>query len=191
MRVFIMICMIIPFFSSYAGGLAAPETVAPDATPEARSRALFEEMGKVLTHPRCVNCHPKDDQPRRGEDSRLHEPPVWRGADGHGVVAMRCDSCHQNRNIDYAELPGHPEWHLAPAEMAWQDKSLSEICHQLKDPATNGGMSMEALSRHMAEDSLVGWGWRPGAGREPAPGTQAELGRLFEAWVASGAVCPD
>ena len=48
--------------------------------------------------------------------------------------------------------------------MAWVGKSLGEICEQIKDPARNGGKSMEELIHHMAEDSLVGWGWHPGVG---------------------------
>ena len=43
----------------------------------------------------------------------------------------------------------------------------------------------------MAEDSLVGWGWQPGAGREPAPGDQATFGELIAAWIDTGAHCPD
>jgi hypothetical protein len=42
----------------------------------------------------------------------------------------------------------------------------------------------------MAEDPLVAWGWTPGAGREPAPGTQEVFGRLIAEWVATGAACP-
>jgi hypothetical protein len=42
----------------------------------------------------------------------------------------------------------------------------------------------------MSEDSLVGWAWAPGAGRTPAPGTQAEFGALMRAWADSGAGCP-
>jgi hypothetical protein len=42
----------------------------------------------------------------------------------------------------------------------------------------------------MAEDSLVGWGWLPGTGRQPAPGTQKEFGELIKAWVETGAACP-
>ena len=33
-----------------------------------RSVALFAELGKVLTHPRCVNCHPAGDRPRQGDE---------------------------------------------------------------------------------------------------------------------------
>jgi len=65
---------------------------------------------------------------------------------------------------------GHPGWRLAPAEMAWEGKSLDEICVQIKDPKRNGGKDMAALIDHMANDSLVGWSWKPGAGRKPAPG---------------------
>ena len=54
--------------------------------------------------------------------------------------------------------------------MAWEGKSLGEICEQIKDPARNGGKDLDQLVEHMAEDSLVGWGWHPGAGREARAG---------------------
>jgi hypothetical protein len=78
----------------------------------------------------------------------------------------------------------------APASMGWEGRALGEICEQIKDPARNGGKDMAALLHHMAEDSLVGWGWSPGAGREPAPGTQAGFGALMRAWAEAGAHCP-
>jgi hypothetical protein len=46
------------------------------------------------------------------------------------------------------------------------------------------------LHEHMAQDDLVGWGWHPGAGREPAPGTQQTFGALIQAWIDTGAACP-
>ena len=49
---------------------------------------------------------------------------------------------------------------------------------------------MAALVQHMAEDALVGWAWAPGAGRTPAPGSQAEFGALVRAWAAAGGYCP-
>ena len=155
-----------------------------------RSLALFEEAGKVITHARCVNCHPAGDRPAQGDDRHPHMPLVVRGVDNFGAVGMRCTTCHGPANFDPAGIPGHPEWHLAPIEMAWVGKSLGEICQQIKDPARNGGKSMEELIHHMAEDSLVGWGWHPGVGRQPAPGTQKEFGELIKAWVDTGAVCP-
>jgi len=74
--------------------------------------------------------------------------------------------------------------------MAWQGKSLGDICRQIKDTNRNGGRSMAELVHHMAEDELVGWGWHPGGKRTPAPGTQAEFGALIKAWADSGAYCP-
>jgi hypothetical protein len=170
--------------------LAAPESFAAIADKATRSAAMFTELGKVLSHPRCVNCHPAGDHPRQGELGRLHQPPVERGADGHGLAAMRCDICHQQANFDPGRVPGHPEWHLAPREMAWEGKTLGEICNQIKDPSRNGGRSLDDLVHHIGMDTLVGWAWAPGFGRQPAPGTQKEAGALVAAWAETGAACP-
>ena len=74
--------------------------------------------------------------------------------------------------------------------MAWEGKSLSEICVQIKDPNRNGGRSLADLVHHIGDDSLVSWAWAPGFGRQPAPGTQKEAGALVEAWAKTGAACP-
>ena len=171
-------------------GLAPPERFDSIADTAARSAALFTELGKVLTHPRCTNCHPAGDHPRQGEHGRLHQPPVARGADGHGLPAMRCNSCHQQANFDPGRVPGHPEWHLAPREMAWEGKTIGEICRQLKDRSRNGGRDLAQIHEHIAKDDLVAYGWRPGTGRAPAPGTQERLGEVIQAWIDSGAACP-
>nr|WP_245739182.1 Isoquinoline 1-oxidoreductase subunit [Paracoccus homiensis] len=161
-----------------------------------RSAALFQEMGKVLTHPRCVNCHPKGDSPLQGDDMHPHMPPVIRGDADFGAPGMTCNTCHGAENIDIVgaggieSIPGHEPWSLAPIEMAWQDKSLAEICEQIKDPERNGDRTLEDLHEHMAEDGLVGWGWHPGKGRSPAPGSQQAFGELTRAWIDTGAACP-
>jgi hypothetical protein len=170
--------------------LRSVQAFASIADDQQRSLALFEEAGKVITHARCVNCHPAGDRPAQGDDRRPHMPLVVRGVDNFGAVGMRCTTCHGPANFDAAGIPGNPSWHVAPIEMAWVGKSLGEICRQIKDPQRNGGKSMEELIHHMAEDSLVGWGWNPGVGREPAPGTQKEFGELIKAWSDTGAVCP-
>ena len=157
---------------------------------KARSIALFNEVGKVLQHPRCLNCHPRTDRPTQTDAMRPHMPLVVRADSGMGAPGLRCQTCHHDRNYDVAGVPGNPKWQLAPAEMAWQGKSLGEICAQLKDKSRNGGKSMPEMIHHMAEDELVGRGWNPGAKRTPAPGTQAQFGALFKAWADSGAVCP-
>jgi hypothetical protein len=160
------------------------------AEPRARAVAVFLEMGKVLQHPRCVNCHPAGDRPLQTDSMRPHEPLVVRGADGHGAAGMRCETCHHMANYDPARVPGHPQWHLAPLAMAWEGKTLTEICEQIKDRARNGGKTLAQVVHHLGEDSLVGWGWAPGAGRTPAPGTQKEFGALAKAWADAGAHCP-
>jgi len=189
-----------------SGGNAAPMQPLPPAAPgqlrpvEAfqgipdpaqRSRALFLEASRAFLHPRCANCHPDGDTPLQGMEGRAHEPPVLRGANDDGVVGMRCGSCHQEQNLELARVPGAPHWHLAPRQMAWVGKSPRAICEQMKDPQRNGKRRLTEIVEHNAHDELVGWGWHPGHGREPAPGTQEQLGKLVAAWVESGAACPE
>jgi hypothetical protein len=160
------------------------------ADRQARSIALFTEAGKVLQHPRCANCHPASERPTQTDWMRPHQPLVVRGADGHGSAGMPCTACHHAGNFDPGHIPGHPDWHLAPATMAWQGRSLAQVCSQIKDRDRNGGRDLVALIYHVSEDSLVGWAWAPGAGRTPAPGTQAQFGELMIAWAATGGFCP-
>src|SRR5262245_47688772 len=160
------------------------------ADESARSVAMFEEAGKVIQHPRCVNCHPAGDRPMQNDDSHPHRPLVVRGVDGLGAIGMRCTTCHGETNFDPGHVPGNPNWHLAPIEMAWFGKSLGAICEQIKDPERNGGKTLEQIVDHVTNDELVGWGWHPDPGRTPAPGTQKEFGALIKAWTETGAHCP-
>lgn len=164
------------------GAVAAP---APDA---ARSAAAFRRVAEVLRHPRCMNCHPSGDFPRQGDERRRHDMGVVRGADDHGVVAMRCSTCHSDQNVD--EVPGAPSWGLAPLSMAWEGLSDAELADQLKDPRRNGGKTLEQIYEHMAHDKLVLWAWEPGAGRQPPPIGPQEFARLVREWIDHGAVSP-
>ena len=174
--------------------LKDPVAFASIADPAKRSAALFGEMGKVLQSPRCLNCHPRSDRPNQSDAMVPHNPPVVRGVDGHGAAGLECATCHGDANVTFANgsgsVPGAPKWVLAPASMAWEGKSLGAICAQIKDKARNGGKSLADLIEHNGKDELVGWGWHPGLGRTPAPGTQAQFGALTRAWVDSGAKCP-
>ena len=170
--------------------LHGPEAFASIGDRAARSRSLFVEIDRVLAHPRCVNCHTPDESPRQGDSHAIHDPPVARGTGDRGVVGMQCTGCHQDRNLELARVPGAPGWHLAPRSMVWLDRTAAQICVQIKDPARNGGRSLAQIQAHLAHDPLVAWGWAPGADRVPAPGTQAELGVLAQAWIESGAECP-
>ena len=180
-------------------GLRPPAAFANIADRAARSRALFGEAAKVFGSPRCLNCHPAGDHPTQGADNHPHDPPVARGPSDDGIVGTPCQSCHMDRTVDlfpgaaarYASIPGAPNWRLAPIGMAWQGKSMSEICRQLKDRTRNGGRDLAMLQEHIAKDhALVAYAWNPGKGRTPAPGTQALAGELIQAWIDTGAECP-
>lgn len=156
-----------------------------------RAVALFQEAGKVIQSPRCMNCHPAGERPTQTDRMRPHIPLVVRGDGGVGAAGgLACSTCHHQENFDAAGVPGNPAWALAPAEMAWQGKTLGQICTQIKDKDRNGGKDMAALVKHMSEDGLVGWGWHPGGNRTPAPGTQKQFGELIKAWADAGAACP-
>lgn len=172
-----------------ANGLKASSEFSSIEDDEARAKAVFNEMAKVIEHPRCLNCHPAGDSPLQGDAMKPHQPLVVRGEGGFGAPGMRCGTCHGEAN--FRSMPGNPHWHLAPASMAWVGKSTGEICEQLKDRDRNGDMSLDEIVEHMAKDSLVGWGWNPPDHLEAAPGNQALLGDLTRAWVEAGAHCPE
>ena len=179
---------------SSSQALKSPSEFISISNLRERSRAIFGEIGRLLTNPRCMNCHPAGDHPLQGNDQHEHMPPVWRGETGH--LATNCAGCHTGRNVTlheaarYQSIPGHPRWGVAPLSMAWEGKSLGEICRQLKDVNLNGGRDLALLQEHVAKDDLVAWAWNPGEGREPAPGNQELAGQLAQAWIDSGAECP-
>lgn len=179
--------------SAETESLKSPEDFASINSSKERSVALFNEMGKVLKHPRCVNCHPRGDSPLQGMEQQVHQPLVVRGMGNIGAPGMRCMTCHGPENVPYStqegSIPGHPRWHLAPPEQAWEGKSLAAICQQLKDQERSH-KTLAELQKHNATDTLVGWGWHPGEGRQPVPGTQKIFGDLTQAWIDSGAHCP-
>jgi hypothetical protein len=64
------------------------------------------------------------------------------------IRRQHCAACHTDSNFplsvgeaSYQSIPGHPRWGLAPIEMAWEGKTLGEICRQIKDPTRNGGLN--------------------------------------------------
>jgi hypothetical protein len=54
--------------------LQSPSAFAAISDPAERSRAIFGEAAKVLTHPRCMNCHPATDRVLQGNDKHPHQP---------------------------------------------------------------------------------------------------------------------
>lgn len=156
----------------------------------------FDKMMQVLTHKRCVNCHPSGDRPRQGEDSHYHNFNVIRGADNHGVAALRCESCHQPENNDFSGVPGAPEWSLAPIEMKWEGLSRVEIAKSMLNPDNNGGRNLDEIVKHLTEHELVLWAWEPGIDasgnpREKPPVSKEEYIKAVKDWAAAGAPIPE
>lgn len=158
------------------------------------SRDAFLAVYGVLTHPRCMNCHPAGDEPLQGDDSHRHAQNVVRGADGRGKYALKCASCHQETNLPGEHMPpGSSTWRLPSAEMplVFQGLTAGQLARRLKDPKKNGGKTLAELVHHVTEDPLVLWGWKPGDGRTVPPLSHDEFAKRFKEWVDTGAVPPD
>jgi hypothetical protein len=185
-------------------GAAAGVTLAQERQPApalavdaAKGLPEWEKVYSVFSHPRCANCHVEDDRPRwSGPEfsvTRVHAFNVQRGVDGSGFgnSGLRCTACHFETNSSAPHgPPGAENWHLAPVEMVWFGKSSAEICTQIKDFERNGGRTLKEVAMHVRDDELVGWGWDPGPGRQPAPGSAEETSRAIQRWAAAGAPCP-
>ena len=83
---FASLCISLSLIAIISTVYAAPKTPKPDA---AASSQAFLQVYKVVTSPRCQNCHPAGDAPLQGDDSHVHMQNVKRGKDGHGVSAIR------------------------------------------------------------------------------------------------------
>jgi len=157
--------------------------------------SIFNRLMDVVTHQRCMNCHPNDNIPRQGEDARQHILNISRGSNDKGFEATKCATCHQKENNSYSGVPGAPHWALAPLSMGWQNLSRRQIMERMLDPNLNGGKDHEALVKHMTEDPLVLWAWNPGVNingemREVPPLSEEEFKSVVLAWFENGAVIP-
>lgn len=178
-----------------AAAVAARGGAAGQDGIHARSVAAFVVMDRVLTSPRCQNCHTLTQFPRQGDDRHPHRLNVMRGANGHGAMAMACTTCHGRANNAASGVPGADEdWHLAPLTMGWEGLPPALRCAHLKDPAHNGDRNGAAIIDHLGTN-LVTWAWRPGSDahghpRTPPPVDYAAFKAAASTWVATGAACP-
>ncbi len=177
------------------GLLLQTAAFAQGADAKRESEQLYLQMHQVLGHPRCVNCHPKDDMPKQGDAPRVHVPPMTRGPQSHGPAGLQCAACHQESNNLTSGVPGAPHWHLAPKSMGWQGLSAGGLCRALTDRKNNGNRDVAAIVKHLSEDSLVAWAWNPGVdasgkAREAVPVPREEFIKVVQAWARTGAACP-
>ncbi|WP_194551433.1 hypothetical protein [Zobellia nedashkovskayae] len=186
---FVLASIYIPIETAYT---SAPVNAQEN---EKKSDVAFHKMMDVLTHPRCLNCHPSDNVPKQGEDSHPHYFDIARGDDNVGFEATKCATCHQSENNPYSGAPGAPHWSLAPHSMRWQGLDRFEIAQSMMDGERNGGRSPEEILKHLTEDDLVLWAWEPGANikgepRELPPVSKEEFISAVEAWFESGHTIP-
>ncbi|AOW17552.1 hypothetical protein LPB03_08770 [Polaribacter vadi] len=156
----------------------------------------FNKMMDVLTHPRCMNCHPNDNVPKQGIESHPHYFGMEGGQNDHGFEATKCTTCHQSENNNYSGVPGAPHWGLAPQKMAWKGLTRKEIAAVILDKNKNGGKDLKGVEKHLTEDELVLWAWNPGidaAGnkRETPPISEEEFKKVVKEWIADGAIIPE
>lgn len=168
--------------------LKTPKIWAAQARSRRRAQPpLWPIPSSPCSHPRCANCHSPDDHSRWGSDkagtARIHPMNFMRGADSSGLGNMA-------RRIQRLSPPRAANWHLAPVEKIWFGKSSAEICAQIKDLLRNGNLTLTDIAKHVKNDALVAWGWTPGPGREPAPGSIDETYANLIAWTSAGAPCP-
>jgi hypothetical protein len=186
---------------------AAQDAVQKDLTEglsaDSPAADLFLRAYEVFSHPRCSNCHPRDDRPRWGPTRQVHGMNVQRGEkcpldppkEGDcGRVGMYCATCHQEANGELLDSPpgAHDRrlawplvWRLAPQTMGWAGLTAAELCMRLK--------SIDAAFPHIFGseiDPLVAWAWRPGPGRESAPGTLDQFVKVLRWWKDRGEGCP-
>ena len=159
---------------------------------ELESEEAFNKMMDVLTHQRCVNCHPSDDIPKQGEDRHAHRFDISRT---NAAGATNCNTCHQASNNNFSGVPGAPDWALAPHTMRWEGLSRTEIAESMMDPARNGNRTPADIMHHLTEHELVLWAWEPGIGvdgnpRELPPVSKEDYIKAVKTWIELGAVIP-
>jgi hypothetical protein len=156
--------------------------------------AAWERIYAVAAHPRCTNCH-VGDSGRPGWDGlgygteRFHGMNIVAGESRIGAESLLCSACHIGaagaNDVPHAAPQIDDAWRLPPADLAWRGKTGGEICASLRALAQDG----ERLIDHVNTSAFVNYGFSPGAGRTPAPGSVDTLAQDLEIWTAAGAPC--
>lgn len=173
--------------------------VPPAAASKAEGLDAWSRIYEVTSHPRCSNCHTgPSDRPmwsgaHYGVKARPHGMNIRAGASRIGAETLPCATCHGLQNGDAPHSPpGTPVgWMLAPVEADWFGQSSKTICEQVRDPARNGGRTVNEVAQHLGHDLILRWAWSPGPGREPAPYSLQEHIDDLLVWGVAGAPCPE
>jgi hypothetical protein len=166
----------------------------PAAASAQDGAAAWERIFSVASHPRCTNCHvgqsgrPAWDGLGYGK-RRLHAMNIVAGESRIGAETIPCRVCHisaQGANdVPHAAPQIADAWRLPPVELAWRGKTSVEICEGLRARTDD----FARLAQHAEISAFVNYGFSPGAGRAPVPGTVQRLARDLRIWAAAGAPC--
>ena len=89
--------------------LQSPGAFSSIADRATRSKVLFLEAAKVITDPRCMNCHPAGDHPLQGDDHHIHQPAAFRGK-AHDASVSVCGQGVRQQSSPPENDPGCVLW---------------------------------------------------------------------------------
>lgn len=130
---------------------------------------------ETFRHPRCINCH--------GFNSAA-SPTIPAHTGGR---SGDCSVCHTDGAAGIANV----QWEAPPAELDFRNKTVEELCEQVKDFEGD-------VSEHMKGDEKIDWsissGQVPDNGPGPttlpvAPISKGEWDRRVDEWVQGGMIC--
>jgi hypothetical protein len=165
---------------------------------EADGLAAWDRVYAVASHPRCTNCHvgPQDAPMWEGldyGDGARHGMNVRADDSRIGAESVPCRTCHvtSGRANDRPHAAPHIDepWRLPPVELAWLGAGSAELCRQMRDPETNDGHDLQSMVDHIRSSAFIAWGFAPGGGREPVPGSVEALAADVLAWGRAGMPC--
>lgn len=208
MKTYLILPMLVAGGLAYAAGDAGHgldvTRPAEGSVSQEDGLAAWNRIYEVASHPRCANCH-TDDQNlpmwsgKEYGKTRVHGMHIDAGESRIGAETLECSTCHaisaRPNTVPHAAPHTGLDWQLAPVEFVWFDRDSPTICQQMRDPERNGGRDGEGLIDHILHDAdvhgFIAWGFEPGAGREPAPGSLQEHLDDVVTWTAAGMPCPE
>ena len=165
---------------------STPELQSPSGIPEHRrsGAALTRDLRRDRKSADPSALHELPSRRRSAAAGRRSSDPLSAGPPARPHVGDACTACHTDRNFTLptrSDIPEHPQAIRAGSSRRcrWRGKASrsARFAGSSRTRTRNGGRDLALLQEHIAKDDLVAWGWNPGAGREPAPGSQELAGR--------------
>jgi len=189
-------------------GSAATAATQPRPRTFATAEEAFDYLHQVARSPRCVNCHGMyrgDGQriPTVGDAMDPHPMNVTARHNPDGPsLGIKCTSCHGTENSpEPGGPPGVadrcPEWQM-PMERGmtlaraiskkdlckqWQAATPVSLEHAKKCGEQIPNTVPDFFVHHLERDRLIAWAFKPGEGREAAPGRLIDLVEAAKTWA--------